>query len=78
IPSCQSCHALGPKPRSPDFPALAGQPEWYLARQLVLWRDGKRGGTPFAPVMEAIAERMTEEQIDAVSAWYAGRPRSDR
>lgn len=73
IPACQSCHGEGSRPRGPDFPTLAGQPEWYLSEQLNLWREKKRGGTVFAPVMEAIAENLTDEQIAAVSAWYSQR-----
>ena len=35
IPSCQSCHGQGSQPQSPDFPAFAGQPTWYLAESLM-------------------------------------------
>ncbi len=78
IPSCQSCHGQGSQPQNPDFPALAGQPTWYLAESLMLWREGKRGGTAFSPVMQAIARTMTNEQIEAVSAWYSQRSRIAR
>ena len=35
IPSCQSCHGQGSQLQSPEFPALAGQPTWYLAESLM-------------------------------------------
>lgn len=74
IPACQSCHGQGGRSRNPLFPTLAGQPEWYLAEHLRLWREGNRGGTRLAHVMDEIARQMTDEQIRAVAAWYAGLP----
>lgn len=71
VPACQSCHGRDSRERNPFYPRLAGQPRWYLAKHLRLWKEGERGGTPFAHVMDEIARNMTEEQIDAVAAWYA-------
>ena len=74
LPSCQSCHGEAGRARNPLYPYLAGQPEWYLSQQLRLWKEGERGGTEFAHVMDEIAKYLTEERIDAVSAWYSERP----
>ena len=71
IPACQSCHGPAGRERNPLYPYLAGQPEWYLGKHLRLWKEGHRGGTRFAHVMDEIARNLTEEQIEAVSAWYA-------
>lgn len=72
-PACRSCHGAAGRARNPLFPTLDGQREWYLAGHLRLWKDGGRGGTPYAGIMADVAERMTEQQIDAVAAWYSGR-----
>jgi len=75
VPACQSCHGLAGRERNPLYPYLAGQPEWYLSKHLRLWKEGHRGGTRFAHVMDEIARNLTEEQIKAVSAWYSSLPK---
>ncbi|WP_043539479.1 c-type cytochrome [Salinarimonas rosea] len=70
VPACASCH--GPE-TSPWYPLISGQDERYLALQLEAWRDGDRGGTVFAQVMRMAAERLTDAEIAAVSAWYAAQ-----
>ena len=77
IPACQSCHGSAGRKRNPLYPYLAGQPEWYLSEHLRLWKEGHRGGTEYAHVMDEIARNLTEEQIKAVSAWYSGLPRTE-
>ena len=74
IPACQSCHGATGRERNPLYPSLAGQPEWYLSKHLRLWKEGHRGGTEYAHVMDEVASNLTEEQIKAVSAWYSGLP----
>lgn len=72
IPACQSCHgetANDPIAR-PHIPRLAGQHESYIRQQLKLFQNSKRGGRR-AELMRGTAERMTDEQIAAVAAYYA-------
>jgi cytochrome c553 len=73
IPACVSCHepASG---RYPAYPALRGQTADYLAQQLRLFRDGIRGGTAYAHIMETIARRLSDPQIDAVAAYFGTSP----
>ena len=52
-------------------PRLAGQEAAYLATPLHLLRAGTRGGTPLAPVMEAVAESLQDRDIDDLAAYYA-------
>src|SRR5690606_13850396 len=47
VPSCVDCHGPGDAPTDPAYPRLAGQAPGYLARQLELFRDGRRGGSPW-------------------------------
>jgi cytochrome c553 len=69
IPACASCHEP-PGGRYPAYPALRGQTPDYLAQQLRLFRDGVRGGTAYAHIMETIARRLSDEQIDAVATYF--------
>jgi cytochrome c553 len=70
VPACATCHGAHGRGRYPVNPALAGQPAPYLAHQLRLWREGRRGGDPM-DVMALVARSMTDEQIRAVSLYYA-------
>jgi cytochrome c553 len=74
IPACESCHGHAGRARNPHYPWITGQPRWYLSTHLRLWREEKRGGTAYAHVMAETVDGITEEQIEAVSAWYASQP----
>ena len=73
IPACASCHGPWPEAINPAYPALSGQYRPYLEAQLYLWRDGARGGTRVARIMHQAAERLSDHDIAAVSAWYAAQ-----
>lgn len=75
IPPCESCHGRRGLAQDmyPLFPGLAGQHFDYLQNQLKLWRAGVRGG-PLAPIMRSAVQAITDEQIAAVSAYYASAP----
>lgn len=74
IPPCTSCHTEDPAARDPLYPALAGQYASYTSQQLQLFKLGKRRATPAAEIMAVIAQRLTAEQIEAVSIYLAGLP----
>jgi cytochrome c553 len=65
VPPCGSCHGAGSAPR------LAGQHEAYLAGQLRLWKR-RHTQTQGAALMAPIAQRLSDEQIDALAAYFAG------
>ena len=71
IPACDSCH--GENALS-IYPLLSGQSAAYLAGQLRLWKKGLRNATGPSAIMAPIAERMTDKEIDDVSAFYAAQP----
>jgi cytochrome c553 len=73
IPACVSCHEP-PAGRYPAYPALRGQSADYIAQQLRLFRAGIRGGTAYAHIMETIARRLRDEQIDAVARYLGTGP----
>jgi cytochrome c553 len=70
IPGCANCHASGGVGIVPSVPALAGQHAEYIAAQLRLWKDGTRANDPMH-VMKTIADKMTDEDIEAVAAYFS-------
>ncbi|WP_323764438.1 c-type cytochrome [Marinovum sp.] len=72
VPACRACHGPWPEPLNPAFPSLAGQQAAYLAQQLRLWREGNRGGGPAAELMYKSARELTDAEIEALAAYYAG------
>ena len=74
IPSCNSCHAQDPALRNPLYPSLAGQYAAYTAQQLGLFKSGRRRNTPAAEIMSVIAQRLSVQQIDAVSLYLSSLP----
>ncbi|MGC9458082.1 MAG: c-type cytochrome [Halothiobacillaceae bacterium] len=73
IPACVQCHGPGGRGAGAAFPPLAGQPAKYLSGQLQAWQAGKRRGEPLG-MMGAIAKRLDDRQIQAVSTWLAHQP----
>lgn len=67
---CVGCH--GPKgiSRVTSYPSIAGQPQAYLADQLRAFRDGTREN----PMMSSIAKSMDDEDILALSHYFASLP----
>jgi cytochrome c553 len=74
IPACVTCHEPSFRTRYPYYPALRGQTASYLAQQLRLFREGVRGGTAYAHIMATIARRLNDDQIEAVTAYFAAPP----
>ncbi len=72
VPSCMGCHGPdGAGNPAAGFPRLAGQHAQYIEAQLLLYRDGKRKSDP-AAMMRNIAERLTVDDIKAVSGFIPG------
>jgi cytochrome c553 len=68
VAACASCHGMhGEGNAAAGFPRLAGQWQYYLARQMTSFANGSRNNA----VMSPIAKMLTQQQIDAVSAYYA-------
>jgi len=72
VPACLACHGPdGSGIDSAGFPALGGQHSAYIKAQLVLFQEDKR--TNYASnVMRDIAGRMSNKEVDAVSAYIQG------
>lgn len=76
---CGSCHGQqGEGNEAMNAPALAGQPDWYLQRQIKYYQDGVRGshkddtfGQQMAPMAATLAN---EEALRNVTAYIANLP----
>jgi cytochrome c553 len=76
VQACMNCHGPDGVGLPPTYPYLAGQYALYLESQLLAWKKGTRQGDGFG-IMEDIAKRLSEEEIRAVSLYYASiRPAS--
>ena len=64
--SCSGCHPAAARVTSP-VPRLAGLDRTAIIRAMQDFRSGRRAGT----VMDRIAKGFTDEEIQAIAAWYA-------
>ncbi len=71
VAACASCHAANGVGMPAQFPRLAGQHAEYTAAQLTAFRGGQRANDP-AHMMRAIAAKMNDQEIKAVSEYIAG------
>ncbi len=70
IVSCKSCHGPGGMGVGSDFPGITSQHAGYIQAQLQAWKDEERSNDP-QNLMGSIAKRLSDDDIQAVSAWYA-------
>lgn len=69
---CITCHGTDGKGMAPaGFPRLAGLPEPYIAKQLADFKAGRREN----PVMQPVAQALTDEEVAAVAKAYAELPK---
>jgi cytochrome c553 len=64
--SCSGCHPASARVTSP-VPRLAGLDRAAIVRAMQEFRSGTRTAT----VMDRIAKGFTDEEIQAIAAWYA-------
>ncbi len=64
---CDRCHGINGNSTDPRLPALAGQRVDYLEKVLHDYRTGARK----SPQMAAMADVLTEQDIEALAAHYA-------
>ena len=65
--TCRVCHGLDGVGTNPMIPNIGGQSADYLSKQLQDFRAGRRED----PQMSIIARDLTDEDIKALSAWFA-------
>lgn len=64
---CSTCHGRDGIAQIPIAPHIGGEPESYLADQLVAFRDGTREHE----MMTVVTKNISDQAIADVSAWYA-------
>ena len=64
--ACTGCHPSSSRVTSP-VPRLAGLDRAAIVRAIQDFRSGTRAAT----VMDRIAKGFTDEEIQAIAAWYA-------
>jgi cytochrome c553 len=70
VSACMSCHGPSGHGIAPRYPKVSSQTSAYTEKQLLAFRSGKRASE--AQVMNLIAQRMTDAEIQAVSEYMAG------
>jgi cytochrome c553 len=68
VPACNICHGREALAR---YPRLAAQSTMYMTGQLQLWRAGHHASTDGAAIMAPIAQRLSDHDIAAVTAYLA-------
>lgn len=74
IPACVECHGPAGHRTKPVYPLLAGQPAAYLTLQLKLFKEGRRGGSDHAHLMQHVAPHLSLEEMHAVSVYFESLP----
>ncbi len=69
VPACAACHGAAGAGLPKQFPRLAGQHADYTVQQLRTFRTGERAN---APMMMAIAAKMTDAEMQAVADYLQG------
>lgn len=73
MPACTGCHAPdGAGNAAAGFPHLGGQHAAYVAKQLTDFREGNRTNDGDTMIMRAIAAKLSNKDIAAVSSYVQG------
>ena len=73
VPACSACHSpkgLGNAPAA--YPLLSGQQPEYVAKALKDYRSGERINEEPSKIMAAIAYKLDDAEIDALSSFVHG------
>ncbi|MEX0732515.1 MAG: cytochrome c4 [Aquisalimonadaceae bacterium] len=76
VAACIACHGpAGGGMAAAGFPRIGGQHATYTAQQLQQYRSGDRS-TDGNRMMRAIAEKLSDEEIEAVASYISGLHRA--
>jgi cytochrome c553 len=67
--ACAACHGMDGNSAAAQYPKLAGQHASYIARQLALFKSGKRAN----PIMLGFAAPLSEQDMRDIGAYFAGK-----
>jgi cytochrome c553 len=77
VQACQNCHGPLGRGQPPYGAALAGLGADYLRAEMAAWKSGTRQTDPSGQ-MPVIARLLTDEDVRAVAAYYAGLPVTEK
>lgn len=75
--ACLSCHsstALGLIDKAIVGPRIAGQRDFYLAKQLTDYREGRRSGNDPDQIMTRIAHKLSDADIAGLALFLSQNP----
>ena len=73
IPACSACHSPKGKGNAPaGYPLLSGQQADYVIKSLKNYRSGERNNDESSQMMMAIAYKLDDVEIDALSSFING------
>jgi len=73
MPACTGCHSPdGAGLAAAGYPKLGGQHAQYVSKQLTDFREGNRTNDGDAMTMRAIAAKLSNKDIEAVSSYIQG------
>jgi cytochrome c553 len=72
VPACRECHGPSTSAKNPAYPQLSGQHARYLAQQLELLAQRRRGGSSRVNLMHAVVDRLERGDFGKVALYYAG------
>lgn len=70
IPACAQCHGPAGLGVGEHFPAIAGLSAAYMQAQVSAWKNKARPPGPLQ-LMASVAQKLTDQDITAVAAYYA-------
>nr|VFK25260.1 MAG: sulfide dehydrogenase (flavocytochrome c), cytochrome c subunit [Candidatus Kentron sp. MB]VFK31507.1 MAG: sulfide dehydrogenase (flavocytochrome c), cytochrome c subunit [Candidatus Kentron sp. MB]VFK75542.1 MAG: sulfide dehydrogenase (flavocytochrome c), cytochrome c subunit [Candidatus Kentron sp. MB] len=67
---CAGCHGTNGVSMGPAMPTIAGLSEDYFQESMEEFKNGERAST----IMGRVAKGYSEEEIEAMAAWFAEKP----
>ena len=74
-PACRYCHGSHGEGVAPVFARLAGQYPKFVVDSLQPYRKESKFGNPYAYVMKAVVQELSDSDIEAVAAYVASLSR---
>jgi cytochrome c553 len=73
IPACLGCHGpTGAGNPAAQFPRIGGQNAGYAGNQLKTYRSGERGAQGKGQMMQAVAAKLSDAEIQALASYISG------
>ncbi|SHG64103.1 Cytochrome c553 [Hydrocarboniphaga daqingensis] len=73
LPACSGCHGpRGAGNPAAGYPRIGAQHATYTATQLTAYKSGERGATGTGQMMQAVAAKLTDAEIQALASYVNG------